>query len=79
MGKWSCWLAALTLLTQPAFAELRSGTKAPDFRLEALTGGAVMLTIQKEKLVITVTQTEKEDKVVQRNAKVALLHFFQPT
>ena len=71
-------LGALLLASQPAFAELKSGTKAPGFRFSCLTGETMALAIQEQRLVLTVTPAEGKSPATQSQPKAVLLHFFQP-
>lgn len=71
-------LLVLALASHPAFAELKSGTKAPGFRLSALTGETVTLTIRDGRLVLTSKQAGKDGQTTESKPKAALLHFCQP-
>lgn len=78
MGKWLWRSAVLLFLCQPAFAELKTGTNSPGFRLSALSGEMITWTIQKDRLALTVAPKPGTGEATQSNPKAALLHFCQP-
>jgi len=71
-------IGLLALVGHAAFAELKSGTKAPGFRFPALTGETVALAIEEQRLILTAMPAEGKGPATQSNPKAVLLHFFQP-
>lgn len=72
-------IGLLVLAGQAAFADLlERGTKLPEFRLSALTGETVALTIQEQRLAITSTPANGKGEAAHSSPKAALLFFLQP-